>query len=67
MAKFNCGMLSALGTFLAVGKSLHGLEIKGQTFLRALLTGVQGGLFTGLLVVGHHLYPGLAFMKASLY
>lgn len=54
MAKFNCGMLSVLGTFLAV-ESLDELEEKDQTFLRGLLTGWQEGLFTGLLVVGHHL------------
>lgn len=38
MAKFNCGMLSVLGTFLAV-ESLDELQEKDQTFLRGLLTG----------------------------
>lgn len=55
MAKFNCGILSALGTFLAVVASLLEWEGEDQTFLRGLLTGGQEGLFTGLLVVGHHL------------
>lgn len=55
MAKFNCGMLSVLGTFLAVVESLVELEGEDQTFLRGLLTGWQEGLLTGLLVVGHHL------------
>lgn len=55
MAKFNCGMLSVLGTFLAVVESLDKLEEKDQTFLRGLQTVGLGGVFTGLLVVGHHL------------
>lgn len=67
MAKFNCGMPSVLGTFLAVVESLAELEGKDQTFLRGLLIGWQEGFLTGLLAVGHHLYPGFAFIKASLY
>lgn len=57
MAKFNCGVLSALGPPLAGGESLVELELEGKdhTFLRGALTGWHGGLFTGLLVVGHHL------------
>ncbi len=39
MAKFNCGMLSVLGTFPAVVESLFELEEKDQTFLRGLVTG----------------------------
>lgn len=54
MAKFNCGMLSVLGTFLAV-ESLDELEEKDQTFLRGLFTGWHDGFLTGLLVAGHHL------------
>ena len=57
MAKFNWGMPADLGTFLAAVESLDGaLEGKDQTFLRWLQAGWQdGGVFTGLLVVGHHL------------
>lgn len=54
MAKFSCGVLSVLGTFLATVMSLMLLEGRDQAFLRTLLT-VWVGLFTGLLVAGHHL------------
>lgn len=66
MAKLSCGLLSVLVTFLAAEESLVELVGMDQTFLRALPT-VWDELLTGLLVVGHHLYPGLAFIKASLY
>lgn len=54
MAKFNWGKLSFLGTFLAV-ESLGELHDKDQTFLRGLPTDWHEEVFTGLLVVGHHL------------
>jgi len=54
MAKLSWGVLSVLACFLATEGSLLGLEGRDQTFLRELLTEWEG-LFTGLLVAGHHL------------
>lgn len=54
MAKFSWGAPSVLCCFLATDVSLLGLEGRDQTFLRGLLKEWEG-LFTGLLVAGHHL------------
>ena len=63
--KLSCGISSLFVTFLGLGISFAESEGKAHSFF--LLVTVDVWVFTGLFVVGHHLYPGFAFMNASLY
>jgi len=63
--KLSCGISSLLVIFLGLGRSFAESDVKAHSFF--LLVTVDVWVFTGLLVVGHHLYPGFAFMNASLY
>lgn len=65
IAKLSCGISSLFVTLLGLGKSLAESDAKAHSFF--LFVTVDDWVFTGLFVVGHHLYPGFAFINASLY